>query len=279
MGIQASGIIDFTRVVQPVLDEYCVECHRGPTPEGAVDLSGDKTRFFNMAYDHLLDCDLVDFHAPFAGDHAESTPRSAGSTLSRICRYIDTDKHCGKTIPLAQRERIYTWIDANVPYYGTWVHNGNDDLLGGRDRWGTGIKEDLVPVFKRRCFGCHQRTVHNPYFAVSHSKATLTSKTWTDRALTAHGFPGFHPFTALLGPEFRINLTHAEWSRMLTAPLAKEAGGMGLCKDKDGKPHIFKDTGDSDYQAMLKAIQRDHKALLARPRVDMLVEAEKRQTE
>ena len=49
------GIIDFPRVVQPVLDKYCVKCHSGSTPQGAVDLTGDKTRFFSESYDNLIE--------------------------------------------------------------------------------------------------------------------------------------------------------------------------------------------------------------------------------
>jgi hypothetical protein len=48
------GIIDFPTVVQPVLDKYCVKCHDGPDPKGGMLLTGDKTRFFSMAYDNLL---------------------------------------------------------------------------------------------------------------------------------------------------------------------------------------------------------------------------------
>jgi hypothetical protein len=48
------GIVDFLHVVQPMLDKYCVECHRGGDPAGGCDLSGDKSRFFSVAYDNLL---------------------------------------------------------------------------------------------------------------------------------------------------------------------------------------------------------------------------------
>ncbi len=43
----------YAHVVQPVLDRNCVECHNGlDAPEG-VDLSGDKTDFFNVSYEIL----------------------------------------------------------------------------------------------------------------------------------------------------------------------------------------------------------------------------------
>ena len=46
------GIVDSVKVVQPVLDKYCIRCHRGPKPDAILDLSNDKTRFFNMAYNY-----------------------------------------------------------------------------------------------------------------------------------------------------------------------------------------------------------------------------------
>ncbi len=76
------------------------------------------------------------------------------------------------------------------------------------------------------------------------------------------------------GPAHRINLTHPEYSQMLTAPLSKEAGGLGRCRTQDGTPMIFRDTSDPDYQAMLRAIQHGHQTLMQHPRVDMTAERE-----
>jgi hypothetical protein len=76
--------------------------------------------------------------------------------------------------------------------------------------------------------------------------------------------------SGLLGPEFRINLTNPDHSSLLSAPLAKKAGGMGLCKSADGKPYIFKDKTDPDYQAILKAIGVGAKEIKDHPRQDML---------
>ena len=69
-----NGIIDFVKIVQPVLDKHCVECHSGPTPDGAVDLSGDKTRFFNMAYEHLLERELVNSVVPNSVHELQGAP-------------------------------------------------------------------------------------------------------------------------------------------------------------------------------------------------------------
>jgi len=275
------GILDFNRVVQPVLDEYCVECHSGPAPDANVDLSGDKTHFFSMAYDQLLDRGLV--HCiPVAGtDHAESTPNTRGAMVSRIREYIETD-HGGRVLPAEARRRIYTWIDANVPYYGTYDVTDRR-VVGGRDRWYVDdpngwFQKEFLPVFNRRCMPCHQRYVtpqtynYNPG---GEGKVLVSSKLWTDTALRQFQLGhGRISFTGQIGPDHRINLTHPEWSQMLTAPLPKEAGGLGLCRPKQGLPQPFADKSDSDYQTMRRALRQGHQKLLANPRADMLAETE-----
>jgi len=87
--------------------------------------------------------------------------------------------------------------------------------------------------------------------------------------MMAHGFSGFDPYTPLYGPAHRINLTHPQWSQMLTAPLAKQAGGLGLCRSADGRPFIFKTKTDPDYRAILKALEHGRQTLEDHPRVDM----------
>jgi len=272
-----NGILDFNRVVQPVLDEYCIECHRGPRPEGAVDLTGDKTHFFSMAYDQLLDRGLVHY-VPTAGtDHAEGSAKSRGALVSRIRKYLETD-HSDRVVPLEDRRRIYAWIDANVPYYGTYKVTDRR-VAGGRDRWYVGdpkgwFHKEFLPVFNRRCMPCHQRYVipqtynYNPG---GDGRILVSSRLWTETALGQFQLGhGRISWTGQIGPDHRINLTHPELSQMLTAPLAKQAGGLGLCQGAENLPQPFADKSDPDYQAMLRALKQGHKRLMANPRVDML---------
>ncbi len=269
------GLVDFTKVVQPVLDEHCIKCHSGPTPKGAVDLSGDKTHYFSMAYDTLLDRGQAHY-IPVAGTgHEEGTAKTRGAYISKIRGKIETD-HSGHVVPLADRKRIYAWIDANVPYYGTYVMT-NPRTFGGRDRWYVQNRrgwfmKDFLPVFNRRCLNCHKRTVKpQTYNYNPRGRGTImvTSKLWDDMALSQfqHGH-GRISMIGQIGPSHRINLTHPEWSRMLTAPLAKTAGGMQLCKATGGGA-VFTSADDPDYQAMLAALRKGHQAILDDPRVDM----------
>jgi len=269
------GLIDYIRVVQPVLDKYCVKCHSGPTLKAGVNLTSDRTRFFCQSYDSLVDRGLVSFVNVFAQGHDDGTPMSEGSWTSKICKHIDTKKHCRKEIPAEARRRIYTWIDANVPYYGSYTYTMlRSRRIGARDSWGgkgggPWIRDGVAPVFRRRCYGCHQRKLFNPAWFTP-GNITVTSKLWTDRGIMAHGFTSRYPMSGLLGPEFRINLTNPEHSSLLTAPLAGKAGGMGLCKSKDGKPYIFQDKTDPDYQTIVKAIGVGARELKDFPRQDML---------
>ncbi|KKM23600.1 hypothetical protein LCGC14_1613540, partial [marine sediment metagenome] len=268
-----NGVIDFVHVVQPILDKYCVECHSGATPDAQLDLSGDKTRYFNMAYNQLVEMGWVHYVAMGNTDYEHNVPKTYGSTISRICKYLDKP-HEGVTVPPEDRRTIYAWIDANVPYYGVY-HYTDGTVRGARDRWyahkpDQWFDRDFLPVFKRRCYQCHTRQIDisQPWEGVT--LKTVTSKVWNGITLNGHGFAGFDPYTPLYGPAQRINLTHPEFSQVLSAPLSKQAGGLGLCQPKEGMPRPFVDRSDPDYQAMLGALRRGQETLTAHPRVDML---------
>ena len=267
------GIIDYCLVVQPVWDEHCAKCHGGARPDGQLDLSGDKTRYFNMSYDMLIDRGFV-HHLPQNGaDQDLTTPKGNGSLASRLVtgKYLEPD-HYGVALSPDERQRVYTWIDANVPYYHTYLYT-DGGVNGARDRWYDDLPDgwfqrNFAPVFMRRCYECHKRTVEISDAWLGHRTVTVTSKVWTDITIMDQGLQ-IESSVAPFGPEYRINLTHPEWSQMLTAPLAKESGGLGFCKDSTGKP-IFRDAADPDYRAMLGAMEKGRRMLELNPRVDML---------
>jgi mono/diheme cytochrome c family protein len=264
------GIVDFPTIVQPVLDKYCVKCHSGTNPDGGCDLSGDKTRLFSMAYDNLLGRSrsyrqhdmttgemlpseaakgkpLVHFYWLLRTPTAVNLPLWTGSHASRLLDYIDKE-HGGQPIPLEDRQRIYVWIDADVPYYGTYAHS-RPKSAGRRDRftdpesgreheW---FARDFLGVYDRHCASCHGK-FPNPN---DHKEIWDGRTAW-------------------------INLSRPQFSAALTAHLAKEAGGRGINKPQDGKaPPMFPGVSDPDYQAMLKAIDAGRELMLAAPEADM----------
>ncbi len=234
-----AGPVDFVKHVQPVLDKYCIKCHSGVDPKGGQDYSGDKTRYFNMAYDNLTERRLVHFIWLLGASAKNWKPLTTGSRVSKLAQLIESGH--GKVdmddMDDESRRRIYTWIETNVPYYGTYQHTrpgrpGSRDTVAG-ETW----FNDVNRVYKSKCAPCHGRDFFK-------------------------GRSGYHMTW--------INLTHPEWSRVLAAPLAKSAGGLQLCKAKGGKqPVTFSNKSDPSYQTMLKAIQAGKKALYANPRMDM----------
>lgn len=224
-----AGTVDFVKQVQPVLDRYCAECHHGPAPKADIDLSGDKTRLFNLAFETLVFTPgLVERYHINRGPTGNYPALATGSYASRLTRLIETN-HAGATLDDESRRRIYTWIDANVPYYGTWEMT-RPHSFGGRDTWcGT----DRKPL---------------PWFA-EFQRAYLASGIKADVARLPHTY---------------INLTHPQWSRVLLRNLASSAGGTA-----PDQRAVFHSQTDPNYQAMLHAIERGKAALLAQPRMDM----------
>jgi hypothetical protein len=64
--------------------------------------------------------------------------------------------------------------------------------------------------------------------------------------------------------EAACNLDRPDKSLLVRAPLAKAAGGLGICE-----PAVFADTGDADYQKLVESIGNTGRELAAGKRFDM----------
>ena len=235
---------DYATMVQPVLDRHCVECHSGPTPPAQVDLSGDKTDFFNTSYEVLArgrkrsgeaewDSPYVNWIPTFNGmeqNILEVTPKAWGSPRSRLADLVLNGHPDAKGQPRLKMEsreirRILAWIDLNVPYYGT-SETAYPEMVGCRRMYPADLDKTLADVAARRCSECH-------------AKGNLPRPIWT-------------------------RVTAPEKNGFLVAPLAKAAGGSERC----GKV-VFATTEDPDYQAILATFTPVRKMLATRPRMDM----------
>jgi len=240
-----NGIIEYEAVVQPVLDKYCVRCHKGAKPKGNLNLTGDRTTVYNMSYMELTDRMLVHFtpgtgrtHAQPTNDCDEQAPLNRGTVLSKITKYIQDPKHCKKTVPFEDQLRVFLWIDSNVPFYGHCKQK-SPTVLDNKARG------ELAAIHRKRCASCH----HNDF------KDTESGLSAAHAAVHAGGEPGQWG-VARSGMRVRhINLTNPSHSAALRAPLAKSAGGWGLCGKKEGKP-VFANESDPDYVKMLAAINK-----------------------
>ena len=150
------GRIEFCVLVQPVLDRHCVRCHAGAKPDGGLNLSGDKTRFFNMAYDSLFSRQLVYSIRLTANDSQVIPPKQAFAFASRLRDYIEgrAKGHEEVVLTREERERLYVWMDSNANYYGRYERT-RPGTLGDRDAWAGPWYRQFDLLFNQHCRACH----------------------------------------------------------------------------------------------------------------------------
>jgi hypothetical protein len=234
------GGFGYARIVQPVLDRYCGECHNALDAPNAVDLSGDRTDFFNVSYDVLArerqgakGSPYVNWIPTYNGQEQnilEVTPKVWGSYQSKLAELVRTGHRDGNgdvrfTMDEASRRRVFAWIDLNVPYYAT-SETAYPENLGCRRIYPEKLDALLADVGRRRCAECHE-------------EGAVPRREWT-------------------------RITRPEYNGFLLAPLAKAAGGTERCGNA-----VFKSRDDPDYQAILKTLAEAEDALKKTPRMDM----------
>lgn len=111
----------YTREVQPVLDKYCAGCHNGqPGRPNLADATITKTSGGISA----LPKSYIDLH-PFIrrngpeGDYHVLTPLEFHANTSLLVQMLRKGHHNVK-LDAEAWDRLITWIDLNVPAYGTY---------------------------------------------------------------------------------------------------------------------------------------------------------------
>ncbi len=246
----------YLEVVQPVLDRYCVECHNARATPKEVDLSGDRTDFFNVSYDilarkgtlgerrpdeHNVRLDSRDEgRSPYTSWIATingadynilmAEPKTWGSPKSKLADIVLSGHPDDKRKPRFQMDadsqrRIVAWIDLNVPYYPSSAPD-YPKTMGCRRLVPEQLDAVLNQVAKTRCTQCHEKGVPRKFYT---------------------------------------RITNPELNNFLLAPLAKSAGGTEACGQA-----VFASKADPDYQAILKTFEPVQKILREKPRSDIL---------
>jgi hypothetical protein len=232
---------DYSRIVQPVLDEYCVDCHNPVEAPKKVDLTGGKTDYFNVSYEVLARENQGSKGSPYVSwiptyngqeqNILETRPLAWGSPKSRLAEIVlsgHPDESGRKRFEMDDRgrRRILAWIDLNVPYYGS-SETAYPELVGCRRVYPERLDAVLADVAKRRCSSCHEG-------------GKIPRREWT-------------------------RVTEPQYNDFLLAPLAKAAGGRATC----GKG-VFETKDDPDYKAILDTFGPVVDMLIKKPRMDML---------
>jgi mono/diheme cytochrome c family protein len=261
-------VFDFPRDIQPLLDEHCVSCHgyekqpNGGPRAGRLILTGDRGPMFSHSYYMLTVARL------FADGRNEPrsnyAPRTLGSGASRIMAFVDGSHYGAKFTP-EQRRKLMLWIETGAAYPGTYAALGTGMI--GAYAENSQVETDFEwPATKQaaaalasRCASCHS------------DPARLLPAALSDERGVSFWRPSMDDPRLNTSRHLVFNLSRPEKSLLLLAPLAEAAGGWGLCQDPKTKSKvvIFKDTKDSDYQALLGLCQAGKTRLDQIKRFDM----------
>ena len=257
-------ILDFTRDIQPVLDRHCLKCHDCDQGQGGVVLSGDRGPHYSLSYFALTARTQV----ADGRNRARSNypPRTLGSSGSRLLDKLERSHYDVQVSPL-EKKWVRLWTDTGAPYPGTYAALGCG-MIGGYEQntldqsaasWAT--SKMAAEAIKRRCATCHFGSTTLPLTVCDE----IVAPPWEDmspqdprRRFSRH---------------LLYNLTRPEKSWLLLAPLARSAGGLGLCrlnpKDTNSLANVFKDTSDADYALILAAVREAKARLDTIKRFDM----------
>ncbi len=262
------AVFDFPRDVQPILDTLCVDCHgyeptsRGGPRDGRLILAGDRGPLYSHSYYMLTIARL------FADGRNEPRsnydPRALGSSASRLLTLLD-GTHYGVQATPHQKKMLRLWIESAAAYPGTYAALGsgmignyseNNQINTGAD-WPATIA--ATEVIQRRCLACHDQPNRQLPLNLADERGVSFWQPRLDdpRLLTSR--------------HIVFNLSRPEQSLMLLAPLAKAAGGWGLCRDpKSGTTtNVFASRNEADYQALLAMVAAGSDFLAAHKRFDM----------
>lgn len=249
-----AGPVDYVKMVQPVLDRNCVQCHSGADPQGRLDLSGDKNRFFNMSFSSLCSQKWIDYYWLNPGPTGVLPALKTGSWTSKLTDLIEKGHH---DVSLTDNEKraLYAWIDSNAIYYGTWDMS-RPHSIGGRDTWAEiPSKTETTDWFKNEPAKWHKTEPADWFKAVQ-------------EIVKRRNLSGLRDGLSFEKPEARsnlkINLTRPQCSHLLLEDLAVGSGGWA-----EEDEAVFKTKDDPDYKKLLAAIQIGSDALSRLPRMDM----------
>jgi hypothetical protein len=256
-------VIDFPRDIQPVLDRHCVGCHNPDRFEGQIDLSGDRTFWFSQSYLNLV------LHKQFPNDSVlrAFTYGNDGPNINRqypLEAKLNGSHHDVKPSD-GERRLLWAWLRSGPFFAGTYAALDSGRVFpsprfreGTRHYWTDNYAVAGLDTgwLKKNCGACHIPKQGNRWNMSRQWR-------WLDMAYLSQS-----PHNSAF--DYGVNLTRPELSLLLRAPLAKAAGGLGLCpRSKEDPTPFFKNKEDPDYRNLLATMQRGHEGLNRIKRFDM----------
>jgi hypothetical protein len=260
-------VFDFPRDIQPILDRHCTKCHgyekregaeHGPRARGVI-LNGDRGPMFSHSYAVLT----AHRQVSDGRDQAVSNyaPRTLGAAASPLMHKI-LEGHHGVCLTGHEIDMIRYWIETGAAYPGTYGALGGGAIGGYHENqqietdYDWPESREAARLIRQRCLGCHKGPESLPPFLSHENGLSFWRPDWNDPRLKQSRHIVF-------------NLSRPALSLMLLAPLAEDAGGYGLCREKAAGPPVFENKEDPAYQAILAMCRAGKKRLGEIKRFDM----------
>ncbi|MFA7006354.1 MAG: hypothetical protein WC429_20080, partial [Verrucomicrobiia bacterium] len=117
--------MSYPLLVQPVLDRHCVRCHDGQpaTGKSKLALTGEMAGNFTRSYQNLKPHLRWYEWGGASISQIATQPGRIGADASPLTAILDDATHRSQVQWTdADRRSLYLWLDANVPFYGTYDH-------------------------------------------------------------------------------------------------------------------------------------------------------------
>ena len=265
-------IFDYLRDIQPILDKHCLECHNHDREEGGFNISGHWGPLYPIGYMQMSWRDLFGDNRvilPYS-EHSKSNfePYEIGTGSSRLLKLIE-EGHGGVRMPEGEQKIIRHWLDAGANHAGTYAVNSQGTI--GYYVHNVNVRNDkdwpetqaLVEVMNRRCDPCHAPTEAEKKVGTYQLPAHFYARYYPPEQFQKNLYVA-HTMSEDGGRFNRhliFNLSYPELSKAARAPLAKEAGGLGVCQARSAKP-VFMDKQDPDYITIVAAVARGRRHIL-----------------
>ena len=139
-GDKGVRVVDFTADIQPILDKHCAGCHSGKHVKGRPNFVNVPDGKFSHSYNNLVHSGVIRYRGTGRAGNKAVPPLTSGSRVSKLFGMLakghpssspegsgvasgssETSPSKSK-VKLSREEtiRIATWIDANVPYWGSY---------------------------------------------------------------------------------------------------------------------------------------------------------------
>ena len=252
-------VFDFPRDIQPILDRHCVGCHDYDQRAGGIILTGDRGPVFSHSYYSLTALGYVSD----GRDRLRTNlpPRSVGTSASPLMQLVDGSHYQAK-LSAHEQDMIRYWIESGAAYPGTYAALGTG-MIGGFPRSKLDTADQSWPssiaaarAIQRRCSACHDSSMPLPRYLSDNLGLVLSN-------------PAMDDVRIRFSRHLMFNLTRPEQSLIVLAPLARQAGGLEICRRSGVPIPVFRDTSDPDYQRILALCRTGQRHLEKVKRFDM----------